>query len=193
VNARFLSRAPAFFLPAAATAVVCVGLAYLLVQQDMRIGANDVPERLAEDAVSALDAGSSPRDVVGATTVDAAASLAPFIAIYDASGTLLATDGSIGGGAPTPPSGVLESATTHGRDAVTWEPQPGVRIATVVIPWRSGTVLAGRSLRFIEERIDAVTRLATLALLAGLVAIGAASLLAAWLWPSPEADPPSSV
>jgi len=66
---------------------------------------------------------------------------------------------------------------------VTWQPQAGVRIAAVVLPWRGGTVLARRSLRLVEERIDGLTELAALAVLCGLVVVAAVAVLAAILWP----------
>ena len=58
-----------------------------------------------------------------------------------------------------------------------------MRIATVVLPWSGGTVVAGRSLRAVEERIDTVTRLAALALLASLTAVAAMCAVGAAIWP----------
>ena len=61
---RTIDRSIAFFLPAAAALTIAVGIAFLAVQQDLRIGANDVPQQLAEDAVAALDGGADPTTVV---------------------------------------------------------------------------------------------------------------------------------
>ncbi len=178
-----LRRAIAVFLPSAVLATALCGLTYAVVQQDLRTGANDPQEQLAEDAAARLDAGATPSSVVGPGEVDIARSLAPFIVVYDPGGTVLATDGHLDGGPPTVPKGVLESAQATGRDAVTWQPQGGVRIATVAVPWSGGTVLAGRSLRLVEERESALELLVGVAWVVILVGLSVASLVAGSLWP----------
>ena len=179
-----LRRAVALFLPAAAAMTLAFGITYLAVQQDLRIGANDIPQQLAEDGTRALDAGTDPATVVGVGQVPIEASLTPFVAIYDGQGRLLAANGSLDGKPPAPPVGVLRSAQSTGRDAVTWQPREGVRVALVVLPWHGGTIAAGRSLREIETRIDAIGELIALGWLAGLVIVGVIAGLAAWVWPA---------
>ena len=180
----------AFFLPAAVAFTLAAGLTYLAVQQDLRIGANDLPQQLAEDGARALDGGADPKTVVGATTVPIETSLAPFLAVFDAQGALLASDGSLDGGPPSPPAGVLRSAQATGRDAVTWQPREGVRIALVVLPWRGGTIAAGHSLRAVETLIETIGSLIALGWIAGIVVLGITAGIAAWLWPRPP-DPPA--
>jgi hypothetical protein len=191
-------RALAFFIPAAVVLAVACGFAYVSAQQVLRLGANDPQVQLAEDAATALTAGARPESVVGPGSavagmagpgiVDAAVSLAPFVVVYDASDAPLASNARLDGALPAPPAGVLDAAVATGRNAVTWQPRPGVRIATVSVPWSGGTVLAGRSLRVVEEREDLALLLAAAAGLAGLVALTVAAIVAAALWPSP-ADP----
>jgi len=176
-------RAIAFFLPSAVLATALSGLVYVAVQQDLRIGANDPQEQLAEDAAIRLEAGASPVGVVAATTVDIATSLAPFVVVYDVNGTVLATDGQLDGSPPVIPIGVLDSARETGHDAVTWQPRAGVRFATVTVPWSGGTVMAGRSLRLVEERESTILLLVGAAWVATLVALAMASLAAGYLWP----------
>ncbi len=94
--------------------------------------------------------------MVGPTKVDVAASLAPFVVIFDSNGAVVATDGTLDGHDPIPPKGVLDSARENGPDAVTWQPREGVRVATVTVSWNGGSVLAGRSLRVVEHREDQV-------------------------------------
>jgi hypothetical protein len=51
--------------------------------------------------------------------------------------------------------GVFDYVRQHDQDRITWQPEPGVRIATVVAGYtgsQSGFVLAGRSLREVEKR-----------------------------------------
>jgi hypothetical protein len=184
VNTPILRRAVAFFLPAAAALTIGVLLAFAAVQQDLRIGANDLPQQLAEDGVAALDGGSGPAVVAGTPSVSIESSLDPFVAVFDANGTLLATNGSLAGRPPAPPIGVLRSAQATGRDAVTWQPAAGVRVALVVLPWKGGTIVAGRSLRVIESRIDAIQVLIAAGLLAGLAALVVVAAIAASLWPA---------
>jgi hypothetical protein len=178
-----LRRALAFFLPVAVLATLCCGLVYTAVQQDLRQGANDPQLQLAEDAAQALDAGARPATIVGSETVDVAASLAPFVVIYDRSGTVLATDGRLDGQDPVPPLGVLDAARTDPPNKVTWQPRAGVRIASVSVPWSGGTVLAGRSLREVERQEDDILHIAAVAWLVMMAALAAAALVAAWLWP----------
>ena len=59
-----------------------------------------------------------------------------------------------------------------------------MRVATVTVPWRGGTVLAGRSLREVERREDETLLIAAAAWLAMMLALGVVALAAAWIWPS---------
>jgi hypothetical protein len=179
----------AFFLPSASVAVLACLVLTVVVQQDLRQGADDPQHQLAEDAVARLGAGDAPAAVVNGPTVDLATSLAPFLAIYDSEGNVLATNGELDGKAPVPPQGVLATASHSGIDRVTWQPRAGVRSAIVVLRWAGGTVLAGRSLRRVEE-IEANVEGLALAGAVALVALAAvASLVAAWLWPR-RGEPP---
>ena len=176
-------RALAFFLPVAVLATLCCGFVYTAVQQDLRMGANDPQLQLAEDAARALDGGAQAATLVGSAKVDVAVSLAPFMAIYDRSGTVLATDGQLDGHDPVPPLGVLDAARQDPPNAVTWEPRAGVRIASVTVPWHGGTVLGGRSLREVEREEANIVLLAVAAWLVMLGALALTALVAAWLWP----------
>lgn len=177
-------RALAFFLPLVVLTTLACALVYTTVQQDLRSGANDPQFQLAEDAVAALNAGATPSTLVGAAKVDVARSLAPFLVIFDASGAVIATDGVLDGHDPVPPGGVLDSARSDPPNTVTWQPRAGVRIAQVSLPWRGGTVLAGRSLREVEQREDQLLSVVSAFWLVGLVALAAAALVAARLWPA---------
>jgi len=184
MRSSLVRRTIAFFLPVAVLATLCCGLVYTAVQQDLRMGANDPQLQLAEDAARALDGGARPGTLVGSSKVDVAASLAPFVVIFGASGTVLATDGVLDGHDPVPPLGVLDAARTDPPNRVTWEPRTGVRVATVTVPWHGGTVMSGRSLREVERQEDNVLLLAAAAWLVMIACLAVASGLAAWVWPS---------
>jgi len=65
-----------------------------------------------------------------------------------------AASATLGGATLVPPHGVFASARAMGMDEITWTPAPGVRTAIVVMPYHDGYVLAGRSLKLVEQRID---------------------------------------
>jgi hypothetical protein len=175
------------FLPLAVVATGLAGLVYLVAQQDGRWLANEPQVQLAEDAAARLDAGGTPGEQVGPAPVDIARSLAPFVVVYGTAGTILATDGTLDGQPPAVPAGVLASARATGRDAVTWESRPGIRIATVTVPWNGGTVLAGRSLRLVEEHADSLEVIVGSGWLATLVALAVAAGAVARLGPKSAA------
>ena len=154
------------WLPLAiATAGLC-GLVYLTVQQSLRISANDPQIQLAEDAASALGGGANVDSIVPAARVELAASLAPFIIVFDDSGNVLASSATLHGSIPVYPSGVLDYARKNGEDRVTWQPENGVRMATVVVHYDKGFVLAGRSLREVEIRESNIEKISAIAMLA---------------------------
>jgi hypothetical protein len=169
------------WLPLAVVIVALSGLGYILVQQDQRSLANDPQIEMATDARLALDAGASPASLVPATQFDIAESPAPYLVIYDASGQIQAASATVGGSALIPPAGVFDSARTQRFNAITWTPAPGVRSAIVVMKYAQGYVLAGRSLRYIEERESNIELLAALGglgtLAASLIAVIAAQAL----------------
>ncbi|MGZ6314302.1 MAG: hypothetical protein ACXWNI_01585 [Candidatus Limnocylindrales bacterium] len=72
--------------------------------------------------------------------------------VFDTNGQVLASNATLDGGPPAPPIGVLAAARPGSPNAVTWQPRDGVRVAAVVVAWKGGTVLAGRSLRLVEQR-----------------------------------------
>jgi hypothetical protein len=116
-----------------------------------------------------------------------ATSLAPFIIVFDSAGKPLASTATLGGQTPIPPIGVLQTATDQGQNMVTYEPRSGVRAAIEVVPWSasgaSGTVVAGRSLKEIEQREGDLGLMVLAGWLATMFAVGLACLVASWMWP----------
>jgi hypothetical protein len=102
--------------------------------------------------------------------------------IYDPSGSVLATDGQIDGGPPKIPAGVLDSARANGFDAVTWQPRPDLRFATVTESWTGGSVMAGRSLRLVEQRETQFELLVAAGWLATLIALAITGVVTGQLW-----------
>ncbi len=141
-------------------AVVIVGFyfsIYVVVQQVLRQGADDPQIQMAEDAAAKLTDGQSVQNVVPTEKINIATSIAPYMIIFDANGTPLASSAQLNGQIPSIPSGIFDSVRKNGEDRITWQPQDGVRSAVIVTQFKgtsTGFVLAGRSLREVERRED---------------------------------------
>ena len=147
------------------------GTAVIISHQVLRMSANDPQIQLAEDAAQRLSSGEGAAQVIPDRKVDMAASLAPFVIICDDAGQALASSGSLDGVIRTPPPGVFEFVRSHGKEVLSWQPRPGVRIASVVVRTPKGFVVAGRNMREMEIRKDKVTDLAFLGWLAASAAL----------------------
>jgi hypothetical protein len=176
---------------AVATTAVC-GTIAVTVQQNYRNGLDDPQIQLAHDAAARLGADAAPESVVNSPSVDAQRSLAPFLIVYGPSGVVLASGATLGGTTPSPPVGVLQTARSLARnggsssgllggardyDRVTWQPRPGVRLASVSVATADGrVVLAARNMSEVEGRESQLTWLVAFG---WLVAIGGALVAAA--------------
>ncbi|HMD90712.1 MAG TPA: hypothetical protein VKF38_16270 [Anaerolineaceae bacterium] len=173
-----------YWLPLAAVITLFCGLLYATVQQSYRMGANDPQIQMAEDTARALESGQSASSLVPSGKIDIAQSLAPYLIIYDANGQPVVSNALLHNQIPTIPSGIFEYTRKNGEDRVSWQPEPGVRSATVIDPvnnGRDGFVLAGRSLREVEIRESALTTQVEIGwlvtILASLVLVGLFELL----------------
>lgn len=150
----------AFWLPLALLMTLVSLMVYGAVQQDLRQSANDPQIQMAEDTARALAGGKLPATLVQGETVDIATSLSPYLIIFNDAGQPTASSARLNGQTPALPNGVFDFVRQQGEDRITWQPQPGVRSATVIVPYRGsnpGFVLAGRSLREVEKREDQLT------------------------------------
>lgn len=183
-------RAIPYWLPIAAAITALSGLIYVVAQQTYRQSANDPQIQLAEDAAAQLEAGAQPQTLVSSNKVDMARSLAPFLIIYDDTGTPLASSVQLNGQTPYLPSGVFTDARNSGEDRLTWQPQEGVRSATIITHFAGphpGFALSGRSLTEAEKRVDLLAPLVGLGWLATLAGSLLISILAlAFLPPQPN-------
>lgn len=150
------------WLPFAAIILIFSGLTYVAIQQNYRLSANDPQIQIAEDIASAITQGKAPPEsiVPANPSEDIAASLATFVAIYNATGTPIGSSVMLDGNLPSLPAGVLDAVKQRGEKRFTWQPKPKVRIAAVITSFtgtQSGFVLAGRSLKEVEARIKQLT------------------------------------
>ena len=166
----FILRA---WLPFASVATLMCGTVYIAVQQNFRQSANDPQIQIAENAARVISEGVDPREIPDPEIIDIATSISVFIALYDDHLHLIAADGTLHGNPLALPKGVFDYAKAHGQHRVTWQPEPGVRSAVVIVPYRhnaqSGFAVAGRSLRETERRIGALTVHLALAWLGSLL------------------------
>jgi hypothetical protein len=107
---------------------------------------------MAQDVAYALEQGKSIEEVVPAEKIDMERSLAPFYIVYDLSEQPVAGTGYLNDSLQTLPQGVLEYTSEQGQNRITWQPQPNVRIAAVIVSYKDGYVLAGRNLSEVEDR-----------------------------------------
>lgn len=138
-------------------------LTYLVTQQALRLGANEQPAQLAVDTALKLQNGKNPVSIVQGDTVDLSKSMDTFVMIYDHNKNLQASSGMINDIKPSYPKGVLANTSKKGEERVTWQPQNGLRFATVVLKYDNGYIVAGRSLHETENLIDTIGKLVLLA------------------------------
>lgn len=130
-------------LPIAFVATMLCGIMYAAIQQVYRQSANDPQIELAQDAVPPSSTN----------TVDIAQSLSPYQVFYDEQGNPDSGNGLLNGSLPNLPQGVFNYTRTYGEDRFTWQPEPGVRQAVVIVHlFGGGFSMAGRSLREVEWR-----------------------------------------
>ena len=158
------------FVPLAVAITLLTGLLYVSVQQVLRQDANDPQIGMAEDAAAVLAAGQALPETA---SVDVAASLAAYDIVFDDQGQPVGGSARLHGALPTVPQGALLYAREHGQNRITWQPEQGVRSATVIVPVTGahpGYVLAGRSLAEVEQRTSNMSQLITVGWLITLAA-----------------------
>jgi len=127
---------------------------YAVIQQDIRMDANDPQIQMAEDLANSLNNGQNPT-VLG--KINIAQSLAPFTILYDKNLNIASTNAYLNGTIPTVPTEALsghKDTDIQGESRITWQPEEGVRLATVIVNYNNGYVVVGRNMREIEIRED---------------------------------------
>ncbi|HVM73763.1 MAG TPA: hypothetical protein VMU13_02725 [Candidatus Paceibacterota bacterium] len=191
---RFI-RSGISWIPLGIAITILCGLVYATVQQNYRQSLNDPQIQMAEDAASALEQGASPSSIVPTQKVNIAESLAPWIAVYDASGAPIVASGVLDGMMPTLPHGVFDIGTWHtyaeyriplpvsgNEDRFTWQPRDDVRQAVVLVHTSNGMFVAsGRNMREVENREGALELMIGVGWLATLAVTFVAQLFAQYL------------
>jgi hypothetical protein len=126
------------------------GTIYTAAQQVQRTDANSPQIQLSEDIANSLNNGANPTKILSGK-VDIRSSLSPFTIIYDKSGQIVSGNGYLNTKLPIVPVGVLSASQGNAYNAITWQPDNGVRIASVSVSADKYYVLSGRSLTEVEK------------------------------------------
>jgi hypothetical protein len=163
-----LLRALSYALPALAGVTIIAAIAYVNDQQTWRMAANEPQEWIAQSAVNTSAQESVVNVPVLAPTPEDVAPIsrpvekivierdeAPYTILYDAKRNAVSGTGYLHGVLPQLPSGIFDAALKNGVNRITWQPEPGVRQAILIIPIKSGPLaggfaVAGRSLAYTE-------------------------------------------
>ncbi len=171
------------WLPLAVAITLLSGLLYVVTQQNYRMTANDPQIQIAEDVTQILESGQDPAALNGQNQSDLRNSLSTFILVYDKDGKPIAGNGQIDGKTPEFPKGALEEAN-DGENRITWEPTNDLRFATIIKPYSGnapGYVVAGRSLREIDNRIKDLTKMVAIGWVVTMLAtLGLIALMLHW-------------
>jgi hypothetical protein len=166
----FTKRLIPVFLAAVIVTLV-FGSVYASFQQVGRRSANDAPRAAAAAQAQVPDLQSAPEPRLELT-----ADSGVFVIVYGSDDKPVSATAVLHGQLPVLPAGVLDEARTAGSDAVTWQPEPGLRMAVVARRSGDSVVLAGQSLSPYEDR-DRVTLI-----FLGLGWLGCILVLAAGYW-----------
>lgn len=141
----------------AAIVTLLCGIVYIVGQQGFRASADDPQYQMVEEAANAINHGTDPKSLpVVIKPMEISETLSPYIIIYDKTGNVVLNGALLNGKPLKIPQGVLDYIQKNGSDHATWQPQAGVRQAMVGLRTDAAKgyiVIAGRSLRKIEERI----------------------------------------
>ena len=157
-------------------ATITFGTIYVVATQLDRLSANDAPARLASQVAAELREGQSTT-IDAQPHVDLERSLAPFVVVENEQGVATEGSGFIRNKLVSLPTGVLSSAAQSGQDDVTWQPQPGLRFATVTLKVGDQFVSAGQSLAPSDGRLGTLQVLIGFGWLLAILVIGGC-----WFW-----------
>jgi hypothetical protein len=156
------------WLTTAVVVSIIIGSVYVSFQQFGRKAANDAPAATAAAQVKLLEA-----DAVPSPRLELTPESGIFVIIYGPDDQPVSGTATLNGSLPVLPAGVLQTARTTGSDAVTWQPEPGLRMAVVARPAEGKVIVAGQSLTPYEDRDQMVLMFLTSGWLASMVVLSA--------------------
>src|SRR6478735_3241432 len=135
------------WLTAALVVTLIFGSVYVALQQLGRRSANEAPEAALAAQVQLTRPTPAPGPRLELTPDSGV-----FVIVYGADNSPETGTVTFDGWLPAVPGGVLDTARTSGFDAVTWQPEPELRMAIVARPSAGKVVVAGQSLAPYEDR-----------------------------------------
>jgi hypothetical protein len=135
--------------------VMCTG--FVVSQQMIRTATDDSSIMIAHSVADMIAQNGSYMIPDEYRDLEIDRSVSPFVIVFDNNYEIRATTGYMDRRTPVPPLTVFDHARDEGEYRFSWEPAPDVRIAAIVARFdgdSSGFVLAGKSLREAEARID---------------------------------------
>jgi hypothetical protein len=156
------------WLTAAIIVTLIFGSTYGALQQFGRRSADAAPAAAAAAEVQLM--GS---ETLTAPRLELTPDTGVFVIVYGADNEPVSGTVTLHGSLPALPPGVLQSARDFGSDAVTWQPEPGLRMAVVARPAAGKVVVAGQSLTPYEDRDRTVLLFLTAGWLGSIVVLAA--------------------
>ncbi len=164
-----------FFILIAFLVTLFSGLVFVASQQILRLTANDPQVQITQDILNSLSQGADPKQL-SPTTVDMTKATNPFVIIYDNNQKAVGTTVELDKKTPVPPKEAFEKTKNNNENRFTWEPKKGLRQATIMVKYKDGYVVVGKSLREIDNRIKMMLQLAGVAWVMGIAATSLAFL-----------------
>ncbi len=137
---------------------IIFGTIYATTQQQLRMSGNDPQVQLAHDLAPQVTGDKLPK-AADTGNVDIGTSLAPFVVVYNKAGEPVAGSGYLHGQLPQIPKGVLTASQNRSDNRVTWQPESGVRIASITVASTDHYVVVGRSLKEVENRSQSIFKI----------------------------------
>lgn len=135
------------WLTAAVIITLIFGSSYAAFQQLGRRAANAAPA-----AAAAAKAQLIGPETLMAPRLELTPDSGVFVIVYGSDNKAESGTVTLHGSLPDLPAGVLQTARDSGSDAVTWQPEPGLRMAVVARPAAGKVIVAGQSLAPYEDR-----------------------------------------
>lgn len=171
------------WLAAAVIVTIVFGTVYLTLQHIGREAVNAAPAAAAAAQIQQTD--SYPAGPRLELTKDSGT----FVIVYGEDNTPVFTTVTLHGEAPNLPVGVLDTTRTAGVDAVTWQPEPALRMAVVTRQVSGKVVVAGQSLTPFENTDKSAQLILTAGWLASMLVLGAGYAVTAFLFHRRRPDP----
>ncbi|KFF59783.1 hypothetical protein JF66_08900 [Cryobacterium sp. MLB-32] len=165
---------------------VALGSTYLVAQRLDRERTDVASLQLADAVVGELKSGLT-RTYESLPRVDLATSLHPFVIVFDEQDRAIAGTGFLHGTLGSVPHGTLDTARMVGTHHVSWQPEPGLRFATVQVAVGNVVVLAGQSLKPAEEHTAELGLQLAAAWLSLVITVAAGLILVRILAPERQA------